>query len=137
MRDNIKDYRKISLLLDNCYLDYQKISEAPNDLESLLNKYGRILPDFKHVSADRREEVQEKLNKDIKYCKEQEMKETYKSTDGVNVYAIKNPYIWPMGKNGLMRVKPRFLGLLESDKKTTPITTKRVAFNYHSSDDLE
>lgn len=136
MRDKNIDWTLVSKRLDNCYTSYEKISKAPQTTPQLLNKYHKVMPDFKGMEPQYRAKAQETLDANIKECILLEMRENYKSTDAESVFLIKNPLIWPMGERGAIRVKPRLLGPLADEKKSAS-NTKRVAFNYHADDDLD
>lgn len=136
MQDKREFGRIVSNSLDKCYFEYKKISQAPDTLEKLLNKYEILLPNFKLIPHEKRGEVQKKLDRDIENCRKMEIEVDYKSSDGTDVFLVKNPYIWPKLGKGFIRQTPKLLGPLVVEKKTFG-SSKKVAFNYHSDDDLE
>ena len=136
MADKKIDYSLTSKMLANCYLEYESISKAPQSIPELLQKYNKHLPNFIAMKPELRADAQYRLDLDIIDCKTEEMRQNYKSTDGVSVFLIKNPFIWPKGKKGYQRLKPKYLGPLLQEKPEYK-ASKRLSLTYNSDDDLD
>lgn len=121
---------RISTALDNCYIDYVKISNAPKNTKELVEKYGNFWPDFRAVKPEHRADTQEKLDKVIERCRAEERKARYKATDGLNVYLIANPLIWPDGPKGVKRLKPKILGPLEKTRTKRPFNPEPFSYDF-------
>jgi hypothetical protein len=119
MQDN-RGNKSFGSLLDN-FSDFKyprKISEAPKNEEELLAKFGHFKPDFKTIAPAERGKAERAFQRTIEECKGFERAEWYKSTDGVNVYAIKNPFVALVNEKtgAVIRITPKHLGSLHQAK---------------------
>ena len=119
MQDN-RGNKNLGALLDN-FSDMRyntKISDAPRNEDELLAKHGHFKPDVRSMTPTERSSTDRTFRKILEECKQKERSEWYKSTDGVNVYAIKNPLTAPINPEtgAMIRIAPKFLGSLHQSK---------------------